>query len=262
MREGETVNQGGILGSAHWVRVFRENAERLEPLPWGRGAELTDDERRAVADSIRTFQLGETGEGRHFLEVARRHAEAIGDPLYVEAVAGLIAEEGRHAADLGRFLDLAGVPRKRRNWTDFVFRRLRHLSGLEACVTILLIAEWLAFVSYAALREATGSALLRAICRRILREEVAHVRFQGERLAILRRRRGPLGRRLTTFATRVLFLGTTAVVWWTHRRVFRRAGWSVREVFRRATRVLERGLAECDSSRSVVGPAAATAPSP
>ena len=43
---------------------------------------------------------------------------------------------------------------------------------------------------YSALHDATGSPMLRAICRQILRDEAMHLKYQGQTLARLAQGRG------------------------------------------------------------------------
>ena len=101
-------------------------------------------------------------------------------------------------------MDLNRIPRVRRGWTDSVFRWLRNVVGtLEISIGVLVTAEIIAKVYYPALREASGSVVLRAICDQIIRDERKHVEFQTEQLAGLRigrsrrgnRRRCAIGRR-------------------------------------------------------------------
>jgi hypothetical protein len=124
----------------------------------------------------------------------------------------------------GRVLDLAGIGRAERAWPDTVFRWLRHRAGLELSITVLVTAEVIAKVYYAALHGATGCAVVRRLCEQICRDEVAHVHFQTERLARLRRgrRRWVLG--LMRAAHRVFYFGTCLVVWHKHGRCARE-GW-------------------------------------
>src|SRR5262249_41548303 len=98
-------------------------------------------ERANVAESIQQFQLGENSEGRAFLQRGEEHARRAGDPWFVPALSLFIAEEQRHAAWLGRFLDRERIPHLKRHWVDGVFRGLRKLAGLEVCVTVLVTAE-------------------------------------------------------------------------------------------------------------------------
>src|SRR5204863_9873627 len=117
------------------------------------------------------------------------YAQRAGDPAYPHTLALFIAEEHRHASDLGRFLDTAGLGRAKRAWPDSVFRWLRHRAGLELSISVLVTAEIIAKVYYAALRDSTTSNVIARLCDQILSDEVQHVRFQCERLAILRARR-------------------------------------------------------------------------
>ena len=138
-----------------------------------------------------------------------------------------IAEEQRHARDLGRFLTINGIPLVRTTITDRVFRRLRHLvGGLEMSIAVLITAEIIAKVYYAALQEATGSAVLRRLCDQILADEVRHVEFQAEQLGKLRLGRPQPFWLATMGLQRFLYFGTVVVVWLFHRRAIRRGGLS------------------------------------
>ncbi len=220
--------------SAEWIEYFHKNAKRLRPIPWHLGIAWTAAERAAVVRSIQTFQLGESGEGRHILHVAEQYSQVTGDFDYLEALKLFLAEEHRHAAALGHVLDLAGEPRLTQEWTDHCFRWLRHRAGLELAIVVLLTAEVLAQVYYAALRRATRSPVLVRVCSQILADEAAHVRFQSERLALLRRGQSWLTRALRTCCERVLFAAACLVVWHGHRSVFRAASVSFRSFWRRA----------------------------
>ena len=87
-------------------------------------------------------------------------------------------------------------------------------------------AEVIAKVYYAALREATGSRLLRRLCDQILRDEVAHVHFQTERLAVLRAGRSSWRVRFSSSLHRFLMFGTIFVVWHKHGRAMKHGGYS------------------------------------
>jgi hypothetical protein len=212
-----------------WLAHFHRNARRLLPIPWDVGADLAASEKAAITSSIQVFQLGESSEGRHLMCYARKWADRSGDPDYLRAIRSLIAEETRHAADLGRFMDLNGIDRIQRGWTDSVFRRLRNVVGaLEISIGVLVTAEIIAKIYYAALREATDSLVLRAICDQILRDEYKHVEFQTEQLALMRLKRGAALLWVTLILQRILFAGTVIVVGWSHRRALARGGYSMR----------------------------------
>ena len=211
----------GCRSSAEWVEYFLNNRERIRPIPWNEGVVLTAAERAAVIRSIQIFQLGESGEGKYFLRVAERYAKRWGDDDYLVALKMFLAEEHRHAAELGRVLDLAGEPRLRKEWTDHIFRWLRHRAGLEVMIVVLLTGEVMAQVYYAALRRATRSPVLVRLCEQILADEAAHVRFQSERVALLRQPCSRIGLALRAAGEKILFSAACCVVWRGHRGVLR-----------------------------------------
>jgi hypothetical protein len=232
--------------SSRWREYFRCNAANLMRIPWELGVPLTDAEREAIGPSLQQFQLGESSDGQRFFQLAREYAAASGDAQYFPALRHFIAEEQRHGRDLGRVLDLARIPRIESCWADTLFRWLRHRAGLELSISVLVTAEIIAQVYYAALRDATSSRALRRLCDQILRDEDEHVRFQCERLAILRRHRS----RPVLFVKRILqrffFTGTCCVFWLKHRRAMRAGGYgaiafgrSARRHFRSAIHLMD-----------------------
>jgi hypothetical protein len=224
-----------VWASARWVAYFRANADRRLAVPWAAGAGVTPGQVATVVASLRAWQLGETSDGAHLRAAARRLADETNDPDYSTAIELFIAEEQRHGAALGRFLDLAGVPRLRWNWGDAAFRAARYALGrMEGWATPVVMVEVHALVYYAAVRRATASAVLRRVCTQILRDEIPHVRFQCERLALMYRPRGRGRRRLTAALHRFLFAGITLAVWLGHRRALRAGGLTFRRFWRAA----------------------------
>ncbi len=211
--------------SGDWLRYFESNAAE-PPLPWRDPYRLSAAERAAAADSIRQFQLGENGQGRSLLRQAARIAAERGEPEYLEALRLFVKEEQRHSRMLARFLELHGIACIERHWVDHAFRRIRGLAGAELRMRVLATAEVLAMPYYSALREATASPLLRAICDRILDEEAAHLRFQAFTFRLFQGARPAIVRRAAWMAHRVLLAGAATVLWREHRAVFHAAGYS------------------------------------
>jgi hypothetical protein len=226
-----------LLSSRQWRQYFQENGLRgADDIPWGDGDRgLGDPQRSAIAASIAEFQLGESSEGWHLLDGAQRWAQASGDDEYVPAIRLFIAEEQRHARNLGQFMDAARISRLRQSWRDDVFRWLRRRAGLELSISVLVSAEIIAQVYYMALLRATDSTVLQALCARILQDEEEHVRFHCQRLAILRRRRCGALRIATTLLHRMFMAGVWRVVWLKHGRALRAGGFA-RRTFRAAVR--------------------------
>lgn len=208
-----------------WYDHFLENRDRAAALPWHDSYQLSARELRTVAPSIQQFQLGEFARGRGFVRRAAAHPDLAADNCFVPALKLFIEEEQRHSGILGRFLDREGVPRLTNHWMDEVFRGLRKLAGLEVCATVLVTAEVLAIPFYQALRDATGSPLLRAICVRILCDEAAHLNYQALTIGLVRRPVSEHGRALRSLCHAGLFRTTAVLLWQQHRGVFRAAGW-------------------------------------
>lgn len=214
-----------VRTSAEWVAYFGANAANLLSIPWEVGGGVKPEELAEIVESLRAWQLGETSDGSRLTRAAEKHAAKIGDPTYIDAIKLFIAEEQRHGESLGQFLDAAGVPRAKRDLGDSLFRIFRHLlTQMEVWTTIVIIIEVHAMLYYAAIRRATVSAMLRRTCEQILRDEVPHIRFQCERLAIIHRGRSRVLRWLTMRVHRVLFVGITMAVWVGHRRALRAGG--------------------------------------
>lgn len=210
--------------SVDWIGYFERRACDSSELPWSLMVRLSEEERQRVLPSIAIFQLGESGEGRHLFQVAEEWSRRSGDQDYVAALNLFIQEEHRHADMLGRYLDLARFSRLADNWTDGVFRRLRQFAGLQLAITVLLTAELVAMVYYAALRRASGCPLLQAICRQVLDDECGHIRFQSQQLGRMRAGQSPWKSALSEAFQTSLMAGVSVVVWWTHRPVLLAAG--------------------------------------
>ena len=233
-----------------WHRHFLQNRGGIDTLPWAAPQGLGAAERRLVGRSIQQFQLGEFARGRGFMRRASAHPVLALDPEWLPALQLFIAEEQEHSNILGRFLDRERIPRLEAHWLDGIFRRLRKLAGLELCAAVLVTAETLAIPFYQALRDATHSALLRAICVRILCDEAAHLKFQALTLGLIRRPLAKRERAIRSLGHTVLFHGTALLLWQQHCRVFHSAGWNFRRFWneaRRGFRLLERQIGQAAS---------------
>ena len=224
-----------VKSSQQWCDHFAANAPNQRPMPWHEGAQATPAELAEIADSLCAWQLAETSDGAHLRAAAANYASRIGDPTFLQAVERFITEENRHGALLGRYLDLAGVPRVKAAWSDTLFRKARYLlPSMEVWVTPVVMVETHAFIYYNAIRHATKCPLLRLICTQLLADEVPHIRFQCERLAILHRRRPRWLRGLTMAIHRVFFLAITMLIWMGHRRALKAGGYGFGRFWRSA----------------------------
>jgi hypothetical protein len=133
---------------------------------------------------------------------------------------------------LRAFMDDHGIPLKRRDWTDQVFRRLRRLAGFELYLCVLITAELIGNVYYRALAAATGCQRLKVLCRTLVADELAHVAFESQLLLALRTVRPGWARALTRSMHRGFFAVTASVVWLTHRSLLRHCGYDARSFLR------------------------------
>ena len=244
---GNRATSHAELGaSAAWIEHFKRSLSRPDIVDAASPNPLTPEEVDAIATSVAEFQLGESSEGRNLISAAYRYAKVSGDFDYVSALRLFIAEENRHAQELGRFLDSAGLPRASASWPDTVFRFLRRRAGLELSIVVLVTAEIIAKVYYAALREATGSPVLRRLCEQILRDERHHVIFQSQRVALLRARRSRLSVLIRVALHRFLLAGTCVVVWRKHGRAMRAGGLAFNTFWSATWREMNAAIADMD----------------
>lgn len=212
------------MNSNTWRSLFSGKAS--PSFPWSCDYLLTTRERELITASLQQFQLGEGSEGKGLKARAKASSLATGDPDFLPTLDLFIREEQRHSNDLGRFMDREGIARLKHHWVDGVFRRVRKLAGLELSLSVLVTAEIVAVPYYAALAEATASPLLRAICARILNDEMDHLRYQSHNLSRLRSARRWHADFGECAARSLLMFGTLLIVWKKHHRLFRAGGYS------------------------------------
>jgi hypothetical protein len=210
-----------------WLNHFEYHSQHPRRVPEGIPNVLTATERRLIAPSIATFQLGEQSPGSNLLRAAYHFANEHDAPEVARITELLIREEQRHADLLRAFMAAHGIPTVGHHWTDRVFRRMRKLAELELALAVLLSAELIGNVYYRALEMATGCQRLRLLCRMLVADELAHVGFESDVLSAMRAQKSAPIRIALDAAHRTFFVGTALVVWATHRPVLKRAGYGM-----------------------------------
>ncbi len=212
-----TQQAGADIGTfVAWVDHFEQNkavhAEVDAAIAFDGQCDIPDSVRPPLIESIRRFQLGESGDGEQLLGKAAR----AGDPDYLRAAQLFVAEEQQHAALLMRLLGYLGGQPMQTHWSDAVFVRLRRLMGLRTELMVLTVAEVVALSYYGGLAKLGPDAVVRAVADRIVADEHPHVRFQVDRLrAGFAQSRG--GARALAFAFWWLTaIGATVVVSFDH----------------------------------------------
>ncbi len=208
-----------------WVNHFEYHAQHPRRVPAGLSDVLKPEERRLIARSIATFQLGEQSDGSALLRSAARFAQKHDVKSLARIFELFIREEQRHAALLREFMEDHDLPLKQTDWTDFVFCCLRRLGGLELCLHVLITAELIATAYYRALEVATGCQRLKVLCRTLVADELAHIGLQSQLLLTLRARKSRSAQAVIRLLHRAFFFSTATVVYLTHRAILRSAGY-------------------------------------
>ena len=210
-----------------WLNHFEYHSEHPRRMPEGIPNVLTVTERRLIAPSIATFQLGEQSSGSNLLRAAYLFAQQHDAPEVARITELLIREEQQHAALLRAFMADHAIPTRQHHWTDRVFRRIRKLAELEFALAVLLSAELIGNVYYRALETATDCQKLRLLCRMLVADELAHVGFESDLLLSMRAGKAAPVRVAMDLAHRTFFMGTAMVVWTTHRAVLKQSGYGL-----------------------------------
>jgi rubrerythrin len=208
-----------------WLAHFRGQAAHPRLVPTTLDDTLSARERRLIAQSIATFQLGESSQGAQLRQAVREHCAAQDDQSCIEIFNLLIAEEQRHASLLGAFMQDHEIAQRERALTDQAFRALRRLGGLEARLRILVTAEIIGIVYYRALEVVTDCRRLQILCRAIAADELAHVAFQSQLLLQMRSGRNGMAKLLSSAWEQCVLSAAALVVFATHRRVLKSAGY-------------------------------------
>jgi|HubBroStandDraft_4_1064222.scaffolds.fasta_scaffold144875_1 hypothetical protein len=208
-----------------WLAHFRSQAAHPRQVPSTLADTLTGRERRLIAASIATFQLGESSPGLNLRGAVRRHCQAAADQPFVEIFDLFIAEEQRHARLLGEFMQDHEIAHRESALTDQTFRALRRLGGLPARIRILVTAEIIGIVYYRALEVVTDCRRLQILCRTLVADELVHVAFESQLLLAMRSNKSGLSKLLAQAWEQCLLSAAAAMVWITHRRVLQAAGY-------------------------------------
>ncbi len=101
---------------------------KIKRIDWHLLPVLKEYERINILTALQAWQLGETSDGAHLLRAAKKYANKIGDYHYPKAVELFIKEEQKHGANLGKYLDIIGEKRIKKNWADTLFRKVLYFN--------------------------------------------------------------------------------------------------------------------------------------
>lgn len=203
---------------SNWKQHFENNVHR--PLPEVAVPALEPVQHRALLESLKKFQLGESGEGRIAHEIDRATLAGIDDDYRV-SLKRFIAEEGRHARILGTMVAALGGRVLARQWSERLFVHARRLFGIRFKLLVLLAAEVIGIGFYGMLAAVLPAGPMASALRQICGDEVAHLAFHRDFFASQKTT-------VVGAALRLLWwpLGTVAAltVVWDHRATLRAFG--------------------------------------
>ena len=222
-----------MIHSSHfWQNHFKNNLT-IQRVNWDIQPAITQEEREQILYSLKAWQLGETSDGKHLLAAASKYAVRVNEPEYPEAVKLFIKEEQKHGRNLGKYIDLIGEQRAKKDWGDTLFRKIRYFNtSMELWTITVIIVESAAQIFYQALHDATNCKLLKSICRDILIDEAHHIKFQNERLHRIFQKKNFYNKALSIGWYGVLFFGTIHAVWFGHKKALRAGGVTKQEFMR------------------------------
>lgn len=221
--------------SEYWVRYFSQNLQQ-QRIDWDIFPCLTITERQNILKSLQAWQLGETSDGSNLIKAANKYAKKLNDEKYVDAIKLFIKEEQKHGSNLGKYLDLIGEKRIKKNWGDSLFRKFRGLyTDMEFWTIAIITVEGAAQIFYQCLKDATNCKLLKQICTDILIDEAPHITFQIERLTTIFHQKNKLIKFLTYQYYYIFYFSTSLVVWFAHKKLFKAGGVDFQRYWKKMT---------------------------
>jgi hypothetical protein len=225
--------------AGRWLAHFRRNRENRPEPDWSAPVTLPAHVVRPLLRSLEQFQLGDGGgpacliawDAERFRSQSEE-ARALVDLWF--------AEEREHARLLGAAVDRFGGQRITGHWSFTAFCLVRRWFGVRFELTVLLLTEIVSTAYYRLLRRHGDDPALRSVCGLILRDEMGHVAFHRDRLALA----GRAGRAgygpWWAFRFRLLGLAAASVLWVSHAPGLRALGASGAEFYREVWSELSR----------------------
>src|SRR5579885_3533212 len=123
------------FNSSDWRDYFEENRKSRPAIRVPNEIVLDETLRQPLLKSLQTFQIGESGDGRHL----RKYAKKLGDPVYMQCMDMFIKEEQNHSQMLAAVILALNGTLINWHWSDLVFIGLRRLFHLKTELFILMI---------------------------------------------------------------------------------------------------------------------------
>jgi hypothetical protein len=227
------------LDHSQWIAHFVQNCERRAEPDWSVPVKVRAEVVAPLVRSLEQFQLGDGGGPASLIACdAERFRSQTAEMRVI--VDHWFAEEREHSRLLGCAVDRFGGRRITSHWSFTAFCQCRRALGVRFELQILLLTEIVSTAYYRVMRRHCEDPAVRAMCRRILRDEAGHVSFHCDRLAA--EGRSPQGLPGTLWAAQFWLLGHAAatMLWINHRNCLSSLGGSCAEYYREVRRELGR----------------------
>jgi hypothetical protein len=254
----------GALDYAKWIARFERNRERRAEPDWSLPVKIRPDVVAPLVRSLEQFQLGDGGGPASLIayDAERFRNRTAEMPTIVDL---WFAEEREHARLLGHAVDRFGGKRISSHWSFTAFCQCRRALGVAEELQILLLTEIVSTAYYGVMGRHCEDPAVRAMCRRILRDEAGHVSFHCDRLAA--DGRSPCGLKGAIWTAQFWCFGYAAatMLWVNHGQCLTRLGGSRAEYYREVRRELTRfvtSLSKREHRRNFAAPSATVARHP
>lgn len=204
----------------NWLKYFEHNRDHRPAIPWETCRDIAPRLRKPFIRSLRKFQIGESGEGRHL----RKLSAATGDEPYAQAMELFIREEQRHAELMAGILRRLDAPLLTSDWTDNCFVFMRHLSGLHTELLVVLMPEMIAKIYFETLRRGFSNPAMHAVFTQIWRDEEGHLAFHADYLNRAFAKISFPRRIVVQVLWRLVYRAVCAVVYFDHGSLLRALG--------------------------------------
>jgi hypothetical protein len=227
------------LDYTKWITHFTRNREnRMEP-DWTVPANIRSKALAPLVRSLEQFQLGDGGGPASLIahDAERFRSQTTEMRTLVDF---WFAEEREHARLLGCAVDRFGGRRITSHWSFTAFCQCRRALGVRFELQILLLTEIVSTAYYRVMRRHCEDPAVRAMCKRILRDEAGHISFHCDRLAAERRSSRGLPGSLWTAQFWLFGHAAATMLWINHGRCLTTLGGTRGEYYREVRRELRR----------------------
>jgi hypothetical protein len=168
-----SIGSGQKFSPDDWLSYFQINRETRADITFPDRLSVDAEVRAPLIKSLKRFQIGETGEGRHL----RKYASLMNDPVYEECIDLFVKEEQFHARVLAQIIQSLDGTLLSWHWTDLAYICLRRMLGLKTEVFIMLIAEIIGKCFYRVCADNLDNRLLSDAFSLIVLDEIGHLEF-------------------------------------------------------------------------------------